>query len=71
MAQRRRAHVAWCLVRQGYDVLVVEPRDNLGDEDYMMALYGAGYDASERVGLARLNRFTIPSAHGHSRRQRA
>ena len=52
--------LAWCLVRQGYDVLVVEPRNNLGDEDYMMALFDAGYDASERLGLARLESIHDP-----------
>ncbi len=66
--------LAWCLARQGHDVAVVEPKNNLGDEDYMIGLFGAGYDASERLGLARLesihdpvDRMVILDANGRER----
>lgn len=43
--------LAYCLVRKGYQPIVVEKSSSLRDGGYMLGLVGAGYEAAGRMGL--------------------
>jgi len=43
--------LALCLERQGHQPVIIERAPNLRDEGYMISFCGAGYEASERLGL--------------------
>ncbi len=43
--------LALCLERQGHRPVILERAPNLRDEGYMISFCGAGYEASERLGL--------------------
>lgn len=43
--------LAYCLWRDGHDVVVTEKSPHLRDEGYMIDFFGPGYDAAEKLGL--------------------
>lgn len=43
--------LAWCLTQAGHDVIIFEREKNVHDDGYVIDFFGAGYDASERLGL--------------------
>ncbi len=40
-----------CLNQTGHDITIVEKAPSLRDDGYMIDFFGAGYDASERIGI--------------------
>ena len=56
--------LAYCLWRDGHDVVVTEKSPHLREEGYMIDFFGPGFDAAERLGLLpELEVIHFPIAH--------